>query len=118
MNREKPTFDLTAILPTFNFGPYIHEVKQLIVIYPLARLTVVLRAQATKERGVGSTPSMFLYTLTNGGTSEGNSWNFVDVRDVALLHVLALSTPEAGGERILSTAGAIVTIILQVRFRD
>lgn len=85
VKNEKPAFDLTAILPTFNFGPYIHE--------------------APKERGVGSTPSMFLYSLTTGGVTAGNSWNWVDVRDVALHHVLALSTPEAGGERISSTAG-------------
>lgn len=29
VEREKPTFDLTAILPTFNIGPYIHEVISL-----------------------------------------------------------------------------------------
>lgn len=29
VEREKPVFDLTAILPTFNFGPYIHEVMCL-----------------------------------------------------------------------------------------
>lgn len=77
----------------------------------------VLRAQATKERGVGSTPGIFLYALANGGNSKGNSWNWVDVRDVALLHVLSLSTPEAGGERILGTAGARFPHILLTNSR-
>lgn len=27
IEKEKPPFDLTAILPVFNFGPYIHEVR-------------------------------------------------------------------------------------------
>lgn len=25
MHREKPAFDLVTVLPSFNFGPYIHE---------------------------------------------------------------------------------------------
>lgn len=29
VEREKPTFDVTAIVPTFNIGPYIHEVISL-----------------------------------------------------------------------------------------
>jgi len=35
--------------------------------------------------------------------SASNSW--VDVRDTALGHVLALEKPEAGGERIITTEG-------------
>jgi hypothetical protein len=33
------------------------------------------------------------------------SINYVDVRDTALSHVLALEKEEAGGERIISSAG-------------
>lgn len=85
MEREKPPFDLITILPTFNLGPYIHE--------------------ATKERGIGSTIGLFLATLPLGDTSGATAGNWVDVRDAALHHVLALSTPEASGERISSSAG-------------
>ena len=41
---------------------------------------------------------------------DSNTW--VDVRDVALAHVLALEKPDAGGERIIVTAGAPVSIIV------
>jgi nucleoside-diphosphate-sugar epimerase len=36
----------------------------------------------------------------------GHGW--VDVRDVAAAHIKALETPEAGGERILLSAGSFV----------
>ena len=36
--------------------------------------------------------------------SESASW--VDVRDLALAHVLALEKPEAGGERIIISSGS------------
>ena len=35
--------------------------------------------------------------------TSANAW--VDVRDIAEAHVIALEKPEAGGERILFTAG-------------
>lgn len=59
----------------------------------------------TKEKGVGSTPGVFLGTLPKGDTSGKLAGSYVDVRDVALQHVLALTTPEAGGERIISMSG-------------
>ena len=40
---------------------------------------------------------------------DSNAW--VDVRDVALAHVLALKKPDAGGERIVVCSGAPVSII-------
>ncbi|KAF8901505.1 D-lactaldehyde dehydrogenase [Gymnopilus junonius] len=36
-----------------------------------------------------------------------STYAYVDVRDVATTHVLALSTDEAGGERIITSSGAI-----------
>lgn len=39
--------------------------------------------------------------------ADVNSW--VDVRDVAEAHVVALEKPEAGGERILFSAGKILS---------
>jgi nucleoside-diphosphate-sugar epimerase len=34
-------------------------------------------------------------------------WSWVDVRDIAEAHVVALEKPEAGGERILFSAGKL-----------
>ena len=41
--------------------------------------------------------------LTQRPASESNSW--VDVRDTALGHVLALEKEAAGGQRIITSAG-------------
>ena len=46
---------------------------------------------------------------TNQELLESNAW--VDVRDVALAHALALEKPDAGGERIIVSAGASVSVI-------
>jgi len=47
------------------------------------------------------TTELFRNGIINHIVPKGFSNNFVDVRDVALAHVLALETPEAGGERII-----------------
>jgi len=60
--------------------------------------------QAPKDKGPGTTPGIFLSTLPSGDLSGKRVGGWVDVRDVALQHILALSIPEAGGERIISTA--------------
>ena len=60
--------------------------------------------QVPKDKGPGSTPGIFLSTLPSGDLSGNRVGGWVDVRDVALQHILALSNPEAGGERIISTA--------------
>jgi len=85
IEREKPSFDLSTILPTYNFGPFIHDVS--------------------KEKPIGTSAGVFLSTFPAGETSGKLVSDWVDVRDSAKQHVLALSTPAAGGERILSTAG-------------
>ena len=60
--------------------------------------------QAPKGKGLGSSPGIFLSTLPSGDLSGKRVGGWVDMRDVALQHILALSIPEAGGERIISTA--------------
>jgi len=42
---------------------------------------------------------------TKEALSQSTSW--VDVRDTALAHVLALEKDAAGGQRIITTAGAL-----------
>ena len=43
--------------------------------------------------------------LTSGLPSNGGIYFWVDVRDVALVHVLAAESPSAGGQRFFTTAG-------------
>ena len=50
---------------------------------------------------LNATTAVFRNGVVNHVVSPGLSNNFVDVRDVALAHVLALETPGAGGERII-----------------
>jgi len=63
------------------FGPILHEVKDV--------------------SSLNVTTAMFYNSIVNHIVPTGISNNYVDVRDVALAHVLALETPEAGGERFL-----------------
>lgn len=63
-----------------------------------------IASQVTKVKGVASSLAAFLNTLPEGDTSGEIVDDWVDVRDVAVQHVLALSTPAAGGERIISAA--------------
>ncbi|KAI0041413.1 NAD(P)-binding protein [Auriscalpium vulgare] len=79
----RPSFDLVTILPTFNWGPFIHKVGKTI----------------------GSSPGVFLSTFPAGDTSGTTIGDWVDVRDTAELHVLALETPALGGERLATTNG-------------
>ena len=53
--------------------------------------------QTWYEKVVADTPK------TKEDLSESNSW--VDVRDTALGHVLALENDAAGGQRIITAAG-------------
>ncbi|KAI0061974.1 D-lactaldehyde dehydrogenase [Artomyces pyxidatus] len=80
---NKPAFDLVTILPTYNWGPHIHQVG--------------------KE--YGSTPGMFLSTFASPDTTGKLIGDWVDVRDCARLHVLALQNEAIAGERLITTNG-------------
>ncbi|KAF8321476.1 uncharacterized protein EI90DRAFT_3157885 [Cantharellus anzutake] len=77
-------FDLTTILPSVVFGPILHEVKDV--------------------SALNATIALFRYSVFKGAPLGTFSNNFVDVRDVALAHVLALEVPEGGGERIITSS--------------
>ncbi|KAJ7490832.1 D-lactaldehyde dehydrogenase [Mycena latifolia] len=79
-------WDLSVMNPPLVVGPAIHAVSS-----PEAL----------------NTSSLMIYnafTKPEGRTLPGMSW--VDARDLALAHVRALQTEEAGGERFLIAAGA------------
>ena len=64
----------------------------------------VMEMAVQKVKGVSSLDldiDIFRNGIVNHIVLIGFSNDFVDVRDVALAHVLALETPEAGGERII-----------------
>ncbi|KAI1734171.1 3-beta hydroxysteroid dehydrogenase/isomerase family protein [Xylaria scruposa] len=88
MKKEHPNFTLTTMNPPMVYGPVIHSLSSLDAINTSnARFVSLLK-------GNPSTPC-----------PPTVNYLFVDVRDLALAHVLALEKPEAENQRFLVTAG-------------
>ncbi|KZT58657.1 NAD(P)-binding protein [Calocera cornea HHB12733] len=83
VEQEKPSFDLTVILPDVNWGPLLYGKEALTPSW----ITNLLR-------GDGS--GLFLPALTE--------W-YIDVRDCAKLHVLSLAGGALTGQRVWAAAG-------------
>ncbi|KAJ5610867.1 flavonol reductase [Penicillium lagena] len=87
---QSPLFDLVTICPPMVYGPNKNATADL------ARL---------------NTSSQQIYGLispksnTSDPMPQNSSWSWVDVRDVALAHLRAFQTPEAGGHRFLVCGG-------------
>ncbi|TPX41492.1 hypothetical protein SeMB42_g05555 [Synchytrium endobioticum] len=80
VKEANPKFDLVTICPPLVIGPLLHEtngVEQL------------------------NTSNNSIWGLLSGKAKPVAAMGFVDVRDVAKSHVLALEVPEAGGKRFL-----------------
>jgi len=90
-NRNKGSigWDLTTLNPPYLFGPVIHAVEK-----PEDLNTSTFEWFKVIYRNTKSDKDL---------VASINCW--VDVRDVAEAHVVALEKPEAGGERILFSAG-------------
>ncbi|KAG8904135.1 methylglyoxal reductase (NADPH-dependent) gre2 [Tulasnella sp. 403] len=90
-HHEEITFDVTTILPSWVFGPMIHELGPLESL-PFTSFKVLYL-------GLTNTPA----------TNEPLDWRsvegYIDVRDTAELHVLALITEAAANQRFFSVAG-------------
>ena len=85
---EKPSFTLTTMNPPMVYGPVIHSISSLESINTSnARFVSLLR-------GSPSTPCPATV-----------NYLFVDVRDLALAHVLVLEKQGAENQRFLVTAG-------------
>lgn len=82
---EKPSFDLVTVLPVVVIGPFIHQI-------------------ASKDKLLNSSIGIFTKYLSPD-SSPKQGVNYVDVRDAAKIHTLALSTEAAGGERIFASGG-------------
>lgn len=88
VQQEKPGFSLTVCNPPLVLGPVIHHLADLSTINTsMGRIKRLVTGEAKEDVGV-----------------TGNSL-WVDVRDIAPAHVLALETPEAAGQRFFIVAG-------------
>ncbi|PPQ89360.1 hypothetical protein CVT25_003200 [Psilocybe cyanescens] len=91
-HKNEVTWDLTTLNPPY---PAIHDVSSV------ARLNTSLKMWYNHV--VAGNPS------SKDALSDSESW--VDVRDIALAHVLALEKSEAAGERIVITEGIYTLVI-------
>ncbi|EKM78749.1 hypothetical protein AGABI1DRAFT_107238 [Agaricus bisporus var. burnettii JB137-S8] len=82
------SWDVSAIIPPYIFGPALNIFK-------------------TPSEQNASTKLWWDNVIATPATPESASFAkcWVDVRDLALAHMLALQKPDAGGERLLISAG-------------
>lgn len=86
MEKEKPTFDLTAVLPVIVIGPSLTPVHNPNDI------------EAGAKRDIyGFLDGTYKTVLEK----EYYFYSHIDVRDVARSHILAALTPSAGSQRIM-----------------
>ncbi|KAK2752719.1 3-beta hydroxysteroid dehydrogenase isomerase family protein, partial [Colletotrichum kahawae] len=84
---NKPHFDLVTLCPSMIFGPL---------------------ATPPRSKDDLNESNMMLWRVATGGSSASlppcrfNFW--IDVRDLAEIHVMALTTPQAGGKRYIPVA--------------
>ncbi|ODV81309.1 NAD(P)-binding protein [Suhomyces tanzawaensis NRRL Y-17324] len=84
---ENPSFDIAAVNPTYVFGPHLFDSE---VKAPLNESTEAVNSFLKLK----SEDDIFQYKGL-----------FIDVRDVATAHVVALEKPEASNQRIILSAG-------------
>ncbi|ORY62500.1 uncharacterized protein BCR38DRAFT_486769 [Pseudomassariella vexata] len=89
ISHEKPSFDLATINCTFNFGPIQRALPHLDNINTSNQR---IRDMVLGRMKFGLEPTAPVFT-------------FVDVRDVAEAHLVAMLLPEAGGERFYVVGG-------------
>lgn len=89
MERENPTFDLATINNTYTFGPIQRQLPSLDTINTSNLRLRDLVLGAMRER---LQPTFPVYT-------------WVDVRDVALAHMRAMTVCDAGGRRFYVVGG-------------
>jgi len=91
-HKNEVQWDLAVINPPYVFGPPIHDVTSL--------KSLNTSLQTWYDMVVSDSPK------SKEVLSESFAW--VDVRDAALGHVLALENPDAGGQRIITTSGPYI----------
>ncbi|THH09440.1 hypothetical protein EW145_g2000 [Phellinidium pouzarii] len=91
-HKSEISWDLTVLNPPFVFGPILHEVASPDALN--SSVALFYEAILTKNK----TPEELL----------AMQFGWVDVRDVARGHVLALESPRAGGERFVLCSGHFI----------
>lgn len=96
---ESPTchFDMVSINPDIIIGPLIQPVKS--------------------KKNVNETNEFAVYSFVNGAHKHVKDvqfpfYHFVDVRDVARAHVIAMTEAGASGKRILQVSGLITPLLV------
>ncbi|ODO07587.1 D-lactaldehyde dehydrogenase [Cryptococcus wingfieldii CBS 7118] len=88
IEKEKPSWDAATINPSLVLGEVLQQVD--------------------KVESLNTSVALF-YQWASGQKSESDlpapMYNWVDVKDVALAHVRALTVPEAGGQRFITSNG-------------
>ncbi|KAK1595069.1 NAD dependent epimerase/dehydratase [Colletotrichum navitas] len=87
--RERPAFDLVTLTPPLVLGPVVHHFADLASI------------NTSNERVVDLVQGKWRHAVA----PTGAAYLWIDVRDLATAHVLALEKPEAAGRRLFTTAG-------------
>ena len=92
MSEEKPKFDLVVLCPDIVIGPMIQPVPG--------------------PQSVNATNSFAVYSFFNGTNKDIGAvrfpfYHYVDVRDVARAHVLALTASKASNKRVILVSGLI-----------
>ncbi|KAF8836359.1 NAD(P)-binding protein [Paxillus ammoniavirescens] len=92
-NKLRIKWDLAVLNPPFVFGPAIHEITTPSSLNTSAAIFYNYVADGAKANAAGND------FLANTGTC------WIDVRDLAEAHALALEKEAAGGERIIVSGG-------------
>ncbi|GFZ45475.1 hypothetical protein JCM24511_03201 [Saitozyma sp. JCM 24511] len=103
---EKPTFDGATIHPPMVYGPIVHQCDD----------------PKKLNHSVGNRIYPYVAGRMKQSDLPESGSNFVDVRDVALAQVKAMTLPEAGGERFIVSNGPYsgndVCVVLNKEFPD
>lgn len=84
IEKEKPSFDLVTMNPPMVFGPVVHHLNALDSLNTSnERIRDFIQGKQKNEKELPVTPLPI----------------WIDVRDLALAHVKAIETPDAGGKR-------------------
>ncbi|KAF7872932.1 uncharacterized protein EAF02_009003 [Botrytis sinoallii] len=92
MKEKKPAFELVVINPDVVLGPILQPVPS--------------------PKNINETNDFACYAFINGthetvGDAMFGFWDFVDVRDVALLHIIALTSPRMANKRHIISSGPL-----------
>jgi nucleoside-diphosphate-sugar epimerase len=91
VKEEKPNFDLVSLNPPMIYGPLKHTVENVKDLNESNKMIY----------------SKFVNSSKDAPLPPNGVHMYVDVRDLAIAHVKAVTTPEAGGQRIIVSSKAI-----------